>query len=112
VFVRIVVHNSYLEILVGTGVFGLLSFLMIMVSGLRHTVAGARANWRGQPEWMRSACFYCALSAISIWMSSFFGTMPFRHPFWVPVATGIVIANLLREGPTESTASPRDPAGI
>jgi O-antigen ligase len=112
VFVRIVVHNSYLEILVGTGVFGLLSFLMIMVSGLRHTVEGARANWRGQPEWMRSACFYCALSAISIWMSSFFGTMPFRHPFWVPVATGIVIANLLREGPAGSTATPREPAGI
>jgi O-antigen ligase len=96
-FVRIVVHNSYLEILVGTGIFGLLSFLFIMLSGFRHTLAGVRARWQGQPEWMRSACFYCALSAASIWMSSFFGTMPFRQPFWVPIATGLVIANLMRE---------------
>jgi O-antigen ligase len=97
VFLRIVVHNTYLETLVGTGVFGLLSFLLILLSGFRHTFAGARERWAGQPEWLRSACFYCALSAVSIWMSAFFGTMPFRHPFWVPVATGLVIANLLRE---------------
>jgi putative inorganic carbon (HCO3(-)) transporter len=97
VFVRIVVHNSYLEILVGTGVFGLLSFLLIMLSGFRHTVEGARARWQRQPLWMRSACFYCMLSAVSIWMSAFFGTMPFRQPFWIPIGMGLVIANLLRE---------------
>ena len=97
VFVRIVVHNSYLEILVGTGVFGLLSFLFIMLSGFRHTVEGVRERWKRQPDWMRSACFYCMLSAISIWMSAFFGTMPFRQPFWIPIGMGLVIANLLRE---------------
>lgn len=95
-FVRIVVHNTYLEILVGTGIFGLLAFLTILYSGFRHSVAGIRARWQGQPEWLRSASFYCTLSALSIWMSAFFGTMPFRHPFWVPVAMGLVIANLLR----------------
>jgi O-antigen ligase len=95
-FVRIVVHNTYLEVLVGTGIFGLLAFLGILYSGFRHSVDGARARWEGQPRWIRSACFYCALSGVSIWMSAFFGTMPFRHPFWVPVAMGLVISNLLR----------------
>ena len=105
VFLRIVVHNTYLETLVGTGVFGLLSFLLIIASGFRHIVAGARDRWEGRPEWMQSACFYCALSAASIWMSAFFGTMPFRHPFWVPIAVGLVIANLLRENRAALPAS-------
>lgn len=103
-FLRIVVHNSYLEILVGTGIFGLSSFLFIILSGFRHNLAGARARWEGQPDWVRSACFYCALSALSIWMSAFFGTMPFRQPFWVPIATGLVIANLLRDRPNAGSA--------
>jgi O-antigen ligase len=107
VFMRVVVHNSYLEILVGTGVFGLLSFLFIMASGFRHTLSGVRARWDGHPEWMRSACFYCALSAASIWMSSFFGTMPFRQPFWIPIAIGLVIANLMREHSSGATAGAR-----
>lgn len=97
VFLRIVVHNTYLEVLVGTGIFGLASFLFILLSGFRYTFAGMRERWAAQPPWLQSACFYCALSAVSIWMSAFFGTMPFRQPFWVPVATGLVIANLLRD---------------
>jgi O-antigen ligase len=105
VFYRIVVHNSYLEILVGMGIFGLLCLFLIQYSGFRHIAAGARARWDGQPEWMRSACFYCALSALSIWMSAFFGTIPFAHPFWVPVAIGIVIANLLREQAPAATSA-------
>jgi O-antigen ligase len=96
VFLRIVVHNSYLEILVGTGVFGLAAFLGILWSGVRHALAGARHRWRSQPEWTRSLAFYFALSAISICLSAFFGTMPFRYPMWVPVAAGLVIGNLLR----------------
>ena len=103
-FYRLVTHNSYLEILVGTGVFGLLSFLFVMLSGFRHSLSGARTSWKRQPEWLRSACFYCALSSISIWMSSFFGTMPFRHPFWIPIAIGLVIRNLLNEERGDSAA--------
>ncbi len=106
VFYRIVVHNSYLEILVGMGIFGLLALFFIQYSGFRHLVAGARARWVGQPEWMRSACFYCALSALSIWMSAFFGTIPFAHPFWVPIAIGIVVANLLRDQERATTSAP------
>jgi O-antigen ligase len=104
-FVRIVAHNTYLEILVGTGVFGLLGLLLVMFSGFRYTIAGYRARWKASPPWMRSACFYCGLSGISIWMSAGFGSWPFRHPFWVPVATGFVIANLLRQDQEASSAA-------
>ena len=100
-FVRIVVHNSYLEILVGTGVFGLLAFLLILLSGVRHTLTGARRRWKRHPEWMRSASFYFMLSSLSIYLSAFFGTMPFRYPLWIPVAAGLVIGNLLREDRAE-----------
>jgi O-antigen ligase len=104
-FARIVAHNSYLDILVGVGVFGLLCFLFIQYSGFRHLFAGARNRWEGQPEWLRSACFYCALSALSIWMSAFFGTIYFTHPFWIPMAIGIVVANLLRQQETATTSA-------
>ena len=96
-FVRLVVHNSYLEILVGTGLFGLATFLMMVVSGVRHSLTGARHVWRRQPAWMQTASFYCLLSAGSIWISAFFGSLQFRYFPWVPVALGLVIGNLLAE---------------
>lgn len=95
-FLRVVVHNTYLEILVGTGVMGLLVFLAMLGSGLRHAVAGARHRWNNHPAWMRSLSYYVVLSAVSISLSAFFGTMPFRYPLWIPVAAGLVIGNLLR----------------
>jgi len=96
-FVRLVAHNSYLEVLVGTGLFGLATFLMMVLSGVRHSVAGIRHTWRRQPAWMRTASFYCLLSAGSIWISAFFGNLQFRYFPWVPVAFGLVIGNLLAE---------------
>ena len=96
-FVRMVVHNSYLEILVGTGVFGLTAFLMMLLSGLRHSVTGTRRLWRRHPAWMQTASFYCLLSAGSICISAFFGNLPFRYFPWIPVAFGLVLGNLLAE---------------
>jgi O-antigen ligase len=96
-FVRMVVHNSYLEILVGTGIFGLIAFLLVLLSGLRHSIAGVAHRWTHHPDWLRSACFYWVLSAGSISMSAFFGSMQFRYFIWVPVAAGLVIGNLLAE---------------
>jgi O-antigen ligase len=95
-FVRIVVHNTYLEILVGTGILGLAAYLAVLGSGFRHAVAGARRRWKAHPAWMRSLSYYTMLSAVSIGLSAGFGTMPFRYPLWVPVAAGLVIGNLLR----------------
>ena len=104
VFLRIVAHNTYLEILVGTGLFGLTTFIWIVGAGIRAAVSGARRRWVSQPEWVRSLCFYVSLSAISIWLSAVFASMPFRYPLWIPVATGLVIGNLLRGDREEAAA--------
>lgn len=95
-FVRIVVHNTYLEILVGTGIVGLSLFLAMLGSGLRHAIAGARRGWSRHPAWMPALSYYVTLSALAISLSAAFATMPFRYPLWVPVAAGLVIGNLLR----------------
>lgn len=103
-FVRIVVHNTYLEILVGTGIAGLCVFLAMLGAGARQAMAGVRRRWVSHPHWMRSLSFYVFLSAVSITVSAFFATMPFRYPLWVPVACGLVIGNLLRADQTAKTA--------
>ncbi len=95
-FVRIVVHNTYIEILTATGILGLLWFLGIIGSGVRDAVAGARQRWVSQPAWMRALSYYTALSALSIGLSAVFLSMPFRYPLWVPVAMGLVVGGLLR----------------
>ncbi|HEU4364350.1 MAG TPA: O-antigen ligase family protein [Candidatus Krumholzibacteria bacterium] len=102
VFVRIVAHNTYLEILVGTGLFGLLTYLWMLWAGIRAAVTGARRRWVSQPDWVRSLCFYVSLSGVSIGLSALFGTIPFVYPVWIPVAAGLVIGNLLRRDGAEA----------
>jgi O-antigen ligase len=104
-FVRIVVHNSYLEILVGAGIFGLVAFLWMLFSGIRHAWTGARHRWRLKPAWVRSLSFYFFLSGVSIYLSALFGTMPFRYPLWIPVAAGLVIGRWLREEPEDGAGA-------
>ncbi len=99
-FVRIVVHNTYLEVLVGTGIAGLFLYVTMMGAGVRHMVVGARRRWSASPEWMRSLSYYATLSAVSIAISAFFGTLTFNYPIWIPIAIGLVIGNLLREETT------------
>ncbi len=95
-FVRIVVHNTYLEILTATGILGLVWFLAIFASGWREAMAGARRTWTSHPAWMRSLSYYALLAAVSIGLSAVFLSMPFRYPLWIPVALGLVIGGLVR----------------
>jgi O-antigen ligase len=104
-FLRMVVHNSFLEILVGTGIPGLVAYLWMLGAGVRGAFDGARHRWKTQPEWIRSLCFYLCLSAVSIWLSALFGTMPFRFPVWMPVAAGLVAGNLLRRDRAEAATA-------
>jgi O-antigen ligase len=95
-FVRIVAHNTYLEILVGVGIFGLIAFLAMMAAGFRHLWAGARHPWRAGNEWLGSLSFYFALSLVAIGLSAIFLTFPFRYQLWIPVAAGLIVGNLRR----------------
>jgi O-antigen ligase len=96
VWVRIVVHNAYMEVLVGAGVLGLLAFLAMLGAGLRQMVRGARMrlDW---PEWMPSLCYYFAVSLVASLMAALFLSIMYRYLLWVPVAAGLVIGNLIRQ---------------
>jgi O-antigen ligase len=97
---RIVVHNTFLEIAVGTGFFGLVAFLGIFASGLRHAAGSARRRWSAQTDpdgFLGSLAFYLGVSMVSIMISGLFGSMAFIYPFWVPVAGMLVVGNLVRQ---------------
>jgi O-antigen ligase len=104
-FIRIVAHNTYLEIAVGVGIFGLVAFLGMMGAGVRHAWDGSRSVWAGRDAWLNSFSFYCFLSLVSIAISGIFLTFPFRYPLWVPVAAGLVIGNL-RHAETQPSPAP------
>jgi len=94
---RIVVHNTYLEILVGTGVFGLATYLGILASGLRHALGGVVHVWKENPAGMRSISFYVLLAGISYAISALFGSRQFSYFLWIPVACSLVLGNLRSE---------------
>jgi O-antigen ligase len=102
---RIVVHNTYVEILVGTGIFGLVTYAGMLWAGLRHALGGAVRAWGRETRVMRSLSFYILLSGVSIAVSSLFGSMQFLYQLWIPVAAGLVLARLAAdEGATAPPA--------
>lgn len=91
---RIVAHNAYLEMLVSTGVFGLLAFLGIFASGARYC-RDAFAN-RSLPSGVRSLGYYSAVALGSVMVSALFLSMHFTYPMWVPLAVTLALGNVLR----------------
>jgi O-antigen ligase len=96
-FLRMPVHNIYLEIACGLGIFGLLAYVTMLYSGLRQFVAGMKERWHEQDERLRHLSYYLMVSLISCMISGLFANIEFRHFPWILVATGLVIANLRRE---------------
>jgi len=95
VWVRIVVHNAYMEVLVGAGVFGLIAFLSMLVAGFHQMVRGTRVrvSW---PAWMPTLSYYFALSMVAAVLSALFLSIMYRYLLWVPTAAGLVIGNIIR----------------
>lgn len=96
VWVRIVVHNAYMEIFVGAGIFGLVAYLTMLLAGFRQMVRGARMrlDW---PRWMPDLCYYFALSLVAAGASALFLSIQYRYLFWVPTAAGLAIGNIIRD---------------
>ena len=90
---RIVVHNSYLEVLVSVGVFGFLAFLGIFGSGLRQCLRVVRGAGMAAAD--RSLAYYVGLSLVSIMASSAFLTFQFKYPMWIPLALALALGNIL-----------------
>jgi O-antigen ligase len=90
VFRRIVVHNAYMEVLVSTGIFGLLAYLGIFYSGARHCWAVWKSTWGG------ALGYYVGLSLLSIMVSAVFLSMHFKHFLWFPLAMALALGNVRR----------------
>lgn len=95
-FYRVPAHNSYLEVLVDTGIFGFAAYLAIIVVAFRHAVGGVRRRWLNAPPYMQSLAFYFLLSLIVALVSAAFDSMPYRYMLWPPLAAAIIIGDLAR----------------
>ena len=108
-FHRMVVHSIYLQLLVGLGIFGLLTYLAVQVSTVGHFVGGMRTRWRAQSDWMPHLCFYLLVGYLSTIVSGLFGTSTFEYVTWLPAAGGLAagrIAVRMREGRLEEQQLP------
>ncbi len=95
-FVRIWVHNAYLEILVGVGVFGFLAFIGIFLVGIRNLCRAVRARWGAERWFMQSLSFYIAVSLISAMICMLFSSRTFAYFLWIPLAGGLVAGNVVK----------------
>ncbi len=92
--VRMGAHNGYLEILTGVGIFGLITFILIFVSGIRGYVKAIKTRWPEDRRWMSDLAYYSLLSMSAILVNLFFQHVQFYRVVWVPVAAGILAGKL------------------
>jgi len=79
-------HNTYLEVLVGTGVLGLLFYLAIIGMALRN-FSRARNNFLHKGQYEMSSlvgAYWISFTALLVYM--LFITEMFHHYFWISVA--------------------------
>ncbi|MFH1755907.1 MAG: O-antigen ligase family protein, partial [Candidatus Latescibacterota bacterium] len=101
-YVQLVAHNSYLEILAGVGVFGFIAWMSIILSSVRGCCKGMRHRWDAKDDWLKSLSFYMLLSLISSLMNNMFISGEFAYFLWTPLAGGLVAGNLTRRsGPQQ-----------
>jgi O-antigen ligase len=119
-FVRMPVHNVFLEILVGLGIFGFLAYMAMHITAIREYVRAMRVRWRPEHEWMRHLSFYLMLSLIVALIGGLFLSYAFYYVIWLPLAIGLAAGRIARryaepddeplDGP--EGASPAPPARI
>jgi O-antigen ligase len=92
----IYIHNGYLELLVGVGIFGFTAWAGMIYAGLRDCHRCLKAEWHNVPVKMRSLCFYTLVAIISGLFSNLFDSSEFNYVLWVPLAGGLAAGNMLR----------------
>lgn len=98
VIVRIVAHNSYLEILSGTGIFGFLALMSVFWSGARACLRGIRRRVRDAADRrLGNLSFYTLIALVSPLIGALFLSSPFSYSIWIPLAAGLVLGRLLDE---------------
>ncbi|MEE9269098.1 MAG: O-antigen ligase family protein [Candidatus Krumholzibacteria bacterium] len=102
-FVKIGPHNMYLEILVGMGVVGFLSFLAVHFSAYRAFRRVMRGRSDRNDRVGRFA-FYLLLAYLATLISGMFQSITFYYLVWLPVAGGLAVDRIAR-GAGENPAS-------
>ena len=92
----IYVHNGYLELLVGVGIFGFLAWAGMIYAGLKGCMRSMRAPWTGEPVPMNSLSFYFLVALVSALISNLFDSSEFSYFLWVPLAGTLSAGNIVR----------------
>jgi O-antigen ligase len=95
-YIPLVAHNAYLEILAGLGVFGFIAWLCIFLSSIRGCLRGMKHRWDSSTIWMKDLSFYMLLSFISALMNALFLSEQFGYHIWLPLAGGLVAGEMVR----------------
>lgn len=101
-FVRMFVHNTYLEILVGVGLFGFAAYLLLQLCGFVEYLRVRRAPWKPEHEWMRHIGFYLLLSHVAALIGGLFLSFPFAYVIWVPLAGLLAAGRIARRAEREN----------
>lgn len=95
--IRRFAHNSYLEVLIGTGILGLLAFLAIIVLTLKNFYfAKKRFHILGE-ERMASLTGAYRLSFVAIMMYFLFLSSTYHKYFWITIALSQIALRLSDE---------------
>jgi O-antigen ligase len=94
-FVKIDVHNMYVEILVGMGVVGFLSFLAVHFSAYR-VFRRVMRQCSDRNDRIGRFAFYFLLAYLATLISGVFQSITFYYVVWLPVAGGLAADRIAR----------------
>jgi O-antigen ligase len=93
-----VVHNTYLEILVETGIVGLLLFMCAVGVGLRATWSAARTFARRGDRELAQLSRGVLLATIAVLTGALFLSLRTRPGLWLLLTLGVVLLAMARSG--------------
>lgn len=104
-FARMVVHNAFMEILVGVGLFGLIAYLAMFGSAFSQLVHTMRIRWRGELAWLADLSYYLICSLAATMCGALFLSIPFNYVLWLPVAGALVAGRVARRYASENVGN-------
>jgi len=90
-FVRLVAHNTYLEVLSGVGIFGFIAYLSMFAASMRSFMRAIRTRWAGENRYLGDFAYYMMVSFVATVIGATFASIPFYYCIWVPLAAGLAL---------------------
>ena len=86
---RVDVHNSFLQVLAGVGIFGFIAYVAMYVTVIANFMTAIRERWSKQDEWMKNLSFYMMVAFASTLIS-----ISFEYLSWLPAAGGLAAGRI------------------